>query len=554
MRAPATWLERIGLLGRVGTLVLFAVVVGRAGWMGLRGLDNAVAALAAEDRVIVVAGGDVALRDVPKAREFRQGRFFSDPYYAGEHHWYPFLTPLVAATVSALGGGPIPESYFRAEAGFVVLYLASLAVLAFTLLRWKGLLLLPFVIWLGTLPSPQGLYPTEAARGGFCLFLALAGLAIDGPLTARRALALGASVGVLGLWSGAPFFVAGAVTAVIAGRAAAQALRQRQPRELVRWLPWLVLAAAVPLALLFGPQVLRHGRLAMPDAARTWMAELYTGGTLGKAVTLTLAPKGLHGILLLVALLRLVGGRWLGRRLGLPCWRRAVPLVMAYFACLLVGHLGFLAADTLHPALAKLARGLLPAPAHTFLSTADACRPAVELLGLAALLELAGLALARLRPPDRLPWAVIVPGLALAAHAVLLFTYFPRIKRFEASESGAVQDFAARVGKLVGTQPVLFRYPGRLVQGTSLKILKLSVPEYANPYDHKRRQRDEQALDAALAAADGRGADAILDRYQIAFVMEDPRAPGDAAIRHCGGEVLAEEAGYKLRRRRPCEK
>jgi hypothetical protein len=546
--APGKWFEVAGAVGRTATLVLLAVVVGRTGWLGLSSLDRQVAALAAQDREITIRGGDVSLRDAPKAHELRGGRLFSDPYYAGEHHWYPFLTPLAAAAVSKLGGKPIPESFFRAEVGFVALYLVSLGVLAFSLLRWRGLLLLPAVCWLGALPAAHGLYPTEAARGGFCLFLAYAARFMDGAPPPRQALALGAFAGVLGLWSGAPFFAAAALVGVIAVRWAVPALRQRTPRALLSWLPPLLVGALVPLALLFGPELLRHGRLAMPDAARTWMSEIYDGGTLSKALTLKLAPGGLHLVLVVLALLRLVAGRWL----RLPCWRRAVPLVVAYFGCLLLAHLGFIAADPAHPALASVARGLMPAPAHTFLSTADACRPVVEVLGLAALLELLGLALVRLRLGWRPQWAPLVPALAAAACAALVFTFHYRITRFDASESRAFQRFAARVGQLAGTTPVLFRYPGRLVQGTSVKILKLSVAEYANPYVHAERARDEAALDAALRAGDLRGADAVLDRHRIAFIMEDPRAPADPPIRRCGGEVLAEQDGYRLRRRVPC--
>lgn len=535
-----------GTVGRAGTLLLFAVVLGRGCLAERAALDRQIAALAAQGRVITVRGGDVSLRDAPKAHEFRQGRFFSDPYYAGEHHWYPFVTPLVAAAVSKLGGGSIPESFFRAEIGFVALYLTALGVLLFVLLRWQGLLLLPPVIWLGALPPPHGLYPVESSRAAFCLFLALAGWVFAGPLSPRRALALGASVGLLGLWSGAPFFLSAGVVGVIALVAADRSIRQH-PRQLLRWFPPLALGALVPLALLFGPQLLRHGGVAMPQAARTWLADVYTGGTLARALTFPLAPRGIHLILVLVALLRLL----VGRRLELPSWRRAAPLMIAFFAALLLAHLGFLAADARQPALARVARALLPAPAHTFLMVADGCRPALEALGLAALIELGGLALARLRPGWR-PWTALVPLAAMAAYAVLLFTPRTPIARFDASETLAFDRFAARVSALVQDQPVFFRYPGRMLQSASVKILRLSVDEYANPYVHTRRARDQESLDAALGAGDVAAADALLDRYRIAFVMEDPRAPTDPVIRRCGGAELAEQDGYRLRQRIRC--
>jgi hypothetical protein len=515
---------------------------------GLADLRRETTSLAAQGRVLTIRGGDVALRDAPKAQDFRHGRFWSDPYYAGEHHWYPFLTPLVAAAVSKVTGRPVPESFFRAEVGFVALYLAALGLLAFALAGWRGLLFLPVAIWLGALPASNGLYPTEAARGAFCLFLAYAGLVLDGGLSPRRALGLGAAVGVLGLWNGASFIIAALVAAALAVHATARAVRERQPRTVLRWAPLLALGAAIPLLLLFGPELLRHGRLAVPDAARTWMADIYRGGTLGKALTLPLAPRGVGLVLALALFARLA----VGRRLGLSCQRRAIPLAAAYLACVLLGHLGFVGADAGHPVLARLARSLLPAPAHTFLSAADACRPAIEALGLAALVELA----ARLWPAARarVPGA-LVPALAALAYGLLLLLGFPyRITRFSSSESAAFDRFAQDVGTRTEGRSIFFRYPGRMLQATSLKILKLSVAEYANPYVHAERARAERALDEALRRGDVTAADAVLERYQMAFIMEDPRAPGDPVIRRCGGTIIMQEDGYRLRERVPCSK
>jgi len=542
-----TWVETAGRIGRIGALVLFAAVLGRGCLRETAALDGQIAALGAQDRVIIIKDGDIAWRDAPKAHEFLQGRFFSDPYYAGEHHWYPFLTPLVAAAVSKVSGGSIPESFFRAEIGFVALSLASLGVLLFVLLRWQGLLLLPVLIWLGAVPPGHGLYPIESSRAPLCLFLAFAGVVLEGPLSPRRALGLGASVGILGLWSGAPFFTAAAVAGLIAVIAGERSLR-KNPRELLRWLPPLVLGALVPLALLLAPELVRHGGFAVPQAARTWQAEVYGGGTLAKALTLPLAPRGIHLVLALLAMARVA----LGGKLGLPSRRRAVPLVLAAAGAVLMSHVGFPAADAGHPGLARLAQSILPAPAHTFLAVAQSCRPAVEGLGLAALIELVGLGIARLRPAWRPPFTALVPVAAAAGYALLLFLPPAPIARFDTSQTKAFDRFGVRVGELVQNQPVFFRFPGKLVQSTSLKILVLGVDEYANPYVHGQRDRDALALDAALHTDNTAAADALLDRYAIAFVMEDPRTPSDPVIRRCGGAVLAEQDGFRLRRRTPC--
>jgi hypothetical protein len=542
--APTSF-DRAGTVGRVGTVLVLVLLVARFAQVGLSTLRAQVATLAAQDRVLTIQGGDVSLRDAPKAHELRRGRFFTDPYYAGEHHWYPFLTPLVAATVSRLGTASIPVAFFRAEVFFIALYLISLGALAFALARWPGLLFLPAVFWLG-LDAGNGLYPTEAARGGFCLFLIGAGWLWERrTLTPRMAAGLGAAVGVLGLWNGASFFAAGALAAILAVRSI---LANRQAgRRALRFVPFLVLGAGLPLALLFAPQLLRHGRLAVPDAARTWLAPTFTGGTPGKVLTLALAPRGLHLMLVLAALLPLV------RRLALAR-PRALPLLIAYFGCLLFAHLGFLQADGAHPLLARAATSLLPAPAHTFLATAEACRPVVEILGLLALAQLALRAMARLGLVVPAGTGALIPALALATSAALFFTFPYRITRFSSSETRGFDQFVQEVAAQVGDTPVFFRYPGRMLQSGSLKILKLSVPQYANPYAHADRTRAEQAIDNALRNGDVDAADAELDRYRIGFVMEDPRAPGDPVIRRCAGAPLAQQDGYILRKREHCQK
>ena len=78
------------------------------------------------------------------------------------------------------------------------------------------------------------------------------------------------------------------------------------------------------------------------------------------------------------------------------------------------------------------------------------------------------------------------------------------------------------------------------------------MAEYANPYVHADRTRAEQAVDDALRSGDVGKADTVLDRYGIAFIMEDPRAPTDPVIRRCGGAVLAQHDGYILRTRDHC--
>lgn len=548
MSDGAKWIPSVARVGRIGTLLLLAAIVVRTSAVALVSLNREIAALAAQDRVLIAGGGDVSLRDAPKAHELRRGRFFSDPYYAGERHWYPFLTSLAAAAVSGATGGAVPEAFFRAEIGFVALALVGAGALVFFACGWPGLVWLPLVVWLGALAPGNGLYPVESVRGAFCLFLALAGYVWQqgAPLSPRRAAGLGLAVGLLGLWNGAAFAVAGVVAGVVVmGRVGEP---WRRPAQLWRLLPF-VAGVAVPLALLFAPQALRHGHFTVPGAARVWAAEIYQGGTLARALTFPLAPRGIHLALLVALLARLAAGR----RLGLAPWPRVVPLLVAYGVSLLLAHLGYLTVDRDHPVLARVARSLLLAPAHTFVQMAEACRPIIAAAGLVAIVQVARAAL-RGRLADR-PWfAAVAPVLALAASAALLFTFPYRITRYATSEARPFMRFAQQVGDLTDGERVFFRYPGRFVQGTSVKILKLSVAEYANPYVHRDRVRAEQALDEALGAGDVATADAVLERHQIGFIMEDPRAPDDPVIRRCGGDVVAQHAGYRLRWRSACRR
>jgi hypothetical protein len=120
------------------------------------------------------------------------------------------------------------------------------------------------------------------------------------------------------------------------------------------------------------------------------------------------------------------------------------------------------AADAGHPTLARVALSLLPAPAHTFLATAEACRPALEALGLATVIELCGLGLARRGWPWRPRWTALVPTAAMVAFGLLLLTA-PTPIAVRHLETQAFDRFAARVGELAANAGLL-PLSGRLVQ------------------------------------------------------------------------------------------
>jgi hypothetical protein len=266
-------MEVAGAVGRVGTLVLFAAVLGR----GCRGetaaLDRKIAILATEEKVITVRRGDVSLRDAPKAHELRQGRFFSDPYYAGEHHWYPFVTPLVAAAVSKVTGAPIRRaSSAPRSASWPLPGVAGGAPLCPPALA--GPPAVAVVMALGALPPPHGSTRSSRRAPPSASSWPTLGGAGRPALSSPRA-GPGRRGGRPGLWSGAPFFLAAAVAGMIAALAVDRAIRQQRIRESWRWLVPLALGVLGPLSLLFGPELLRTAVWPCPRPPEL-ASEIYT--------------------------------------------------------------------------------------------------------------------------------------------------------------------------------------------------------------------------------------------------------------------------------------
>jgi hypothetical protein len=551
-------------LRRVLGILVFALgvsILARHCAVGYGEITRTVADLRARGLLLRVAGGDVALRDIPKAQELRAGRFFTDPYYQGEAHWYPFGMPAVAAALSWGGGYPLPEAYFRLEVLTTALYLAAAAWLAFVVAGWTGLVVLPAFVWAGWLGPGNGLYPGEGARGLFCGFLAYAAIFLgrrggDPPParseTIRWSFVLGLLAGTLGLWTGASFFAALAVTGALLVHAALTARRDGHHRQNLLALGALAAGVCLPMLLLFGPQLAHYGTLRAPGAARTWLAELYNGGSYLNFLRLDLLPRGVPRFLVLALFLRLI----FGHRMGLARWPRAVPAAFAYTFCLLLAHTGYLLADGRHPVLKSVVRAVLPAPPHTFHALAEACLPVVMAGGALSVVEILARLIRRQAWSERvgLLAAILAGILATIGYAVTLVKFPYSIKRYSSTETIAFDRDARRLGQAAAGATVFFRYPGRFVQSTSIKIVELSVHEYANHYVHAERQRAVAAIDQALQAGDVGAADRILDEYQVVHVVDDPRARTDAVIRKCGGDEVAQADGYILRKRTPCRR
>jgi hypothetical protein len=550
---------RMATAARVLVVALGLFLVGRHCQRGFVGIGDEVSRLAAQGKILVARGGDVALRDIPKAHEFLGGHFFSDPYYQGESHWYPFVTPLLAAVTAKIGGHEVPEAYFRLEVITTGLFLAGTLALMFGLLGWWGPALWAFALLFGWLVPGHGLYPGEAVRGPFCLFILLLGVTYEGAaersLPWWRYLPLGFSVGLLGLWNGATFFSAFGLTLLfVVGPLVLSIVRDRDRRAAgLSSLMAVTIGAAVPLVFLFGPQLWHYGTLVVPRAAASWLDGRYARGSAVDVLRLALFPRE-PSVLLVVPFLARV---FFPGPLGLPRWRRALPLAAAFGACALVSHLGFVFAGSPGGAMSRAVRSLLPAPPHTFWLVTEALLPVVKVLGLSSSVEILRRLLPRLRD-SRLERLVLAQeALVSSAIGALLFialipTFPASPPRYSAVEDARFYEFAKRVAATVGSAPVFFRYPGRFVQAGALKIPLLSVDEYASPYVQSARRRAVDGVYEAVAAGNTASAESFFSRYGLRFVMEDPRAKTDPVVLHCGGAALVEYQGYVLRTHEGC--
>jgi hypothetical protein len=526
---------------------------------GLAGVRSEVALQRSRARLMTIGGGDVALRDVPKAYEIRKGHFFSDPYYRGEVHWYPFVMPLLAAAVSGATRVPMPDAFFYLAVVLSSIHIAAAVGLLSALQRIWAIPLGAGALLLGWLVPGSGLYPGEAAQGGLCLLLAAMAVLHDkgvrGTVRPIHYLMWGCAVGVLGLWHGASFIVASLTSAVLVVWHSLLRARREGLRAALMCAGAAIAGVGLPMMLLLGPQLLRYGGLTVPRVAATWMDPRYAGHSSADALALPLLPKDVGLLLVVLFIVRSIAGP----RLTLSRATRATPLLLAFAVSVVFGHLGFVAFDAANPKLASVAKALLPAPPHTFAALALVLLPILKCLGVVAVVELALAGLRRFRPAmyDSVQRA---DGLARVAASALALLFFVLLTaqglampaRHADSEAADFFVFAGNVSRTLGDEPVFFRYPGRFVQAGALKIPLLSVDEYANPYVQRERRRTLAALDAALASGDVQAADHWLSERGYHYLMEDPRAPDDLVIRRCGGSPVLAHAGYVLRRFEGC--
>lgn len=541
-------------------MVLAVLALGLHCQRGFRDIDREVAVLEKQKRALVVIGGDVSLRDVPKAHEILHGHFFTDPYYLDEAHWYPFVMPAAAALVARVSGRDVPEAYFRLEVITTALFLLAAACVIVVLGGLRSLPLVPLAILLGWLEPGHGLYPADGVRGAFCLFLVLAGLVWEGRSSRARSpaayLAVGILIGTLGIWQGASFMTATGIGLVLLVPLARGCVRPEQRFTALKRFALFLVGAAGPLLLLFGPQLLKYGKLAYPQAAAAWLEPLYEGHGLADAFKLALLPHD-AGLVLVVAFV--IRALWIGRGEN-TAWRRSQPLLAAFVVSLILAHGGFVVADLAHPGLARIARRILPAPPHTFWLVTTALLPIVKLLGLVALLEtlsrIVKWLLRRFFDRHKIALGTLAAWsplwLALALFLVLPF-HFPRLPaRTSDSQDRGFYNFTKQVAATVGRTPVFFRYPGMFVQGGAFKVPLLSLDYYASQYVQASRRRAVEDLNRAVESGDLSRADAYFVRNGYQFIMEDPRAKSDPVILRCGGSPIMSHSGFVLRRYEGC--
>ena len=510
-----------------------------------------------QGKVLVAAPGDVSIRDVPKALAIMQGDIWGDAHYVGEVNWYPFVTPLLAAMTAKLSGQSIHFAYATVVTLTNAYLLAAVGLLLYLCLGVPGFLALPVVILLGLFWPGGCLHPCNTARLSLVLFVVVAGALWERSPSriSRRTTVLlavlGGLTGLLGLWHGASFFTAGAVSAVllshwvIAGiKAGLDKLRILMPVALY------VGIVAGFLSLLVAPQIIHYGRLQQHDAARLWLEYYYQGGNLPQSFfSLALLPGGINSLFLFAFLAGFLPHPTDPEKL------RRFPLLIGYIFTKTLGHFGFVLNSQEYPWLARLSSKLLVAPPHTFDGTGNFLLVLIKLLVMGMLVKwLIKCLFTRLsfhsssnsvNQPFLNSWQLgSFLGFLLSLYGVLFFR-FPRIGPLDMiTVDRALYDFAQATAKIVGTQTTVYQ-ANDLIQLAPLKIFHLGSSDHANPYVQIERGEAQGHLKSMLNAPLSLAED-ILQHYRIQYAVTSPSSY-DLVVRLCGGKPVLETAmGYTL--------
>jgi hypothetical protein len=479
-----------------------------------------------EGAELVVQRGDVAVRDLPKAFGFADGRFFEDPHYSGEVAWYPFATPLLVAAAHAMTGLAMNEAYF-CVAGVI----AGLAVLALGGIGWAWAGLAGLVAALLALlagagwPSP-GVYPYHTCVLPLTLYLLAATIGMrraadPGDAGAGRVLAAtGALHGLLALWHGASFVVASAISAILLGRIATALARGRlSAREAALRVAAFGIPFLALFALLVVPQLVHYGGFRQAEAARSYLEPYFAGGDdPDSLVRLALVPRGAGLAWLLAFGAALVVSR--------SDRARAVPLGVGWLVAKGLAHLGFVLHSTEHPGLASVARRLLVVPPHTLDHVGEIVFALIETYVIAVVLRTLGrraVSSARLsslrarfarHPSVTIAVACCAPlalGYAAAGSAP------PPPALYARPAPTVVVRFAERIAEASAGGTVIGA--NGLIHMARIKVLSFDSPAHTNPYVTEERERALRTLERASTVGDRATISEVLRRYDVRLVV-----------------------------------
>jgi hypothetical protein len=506
--------------------------------------------------VIGVAGGDVSLRDVPRACEIARGRFLTDPHYKGEAPWYPAVAPMLAAGMSKLTGRTIPSAYFLTEIWLCAIAILVTAWLLHRLGGWWALGLLPLGLGLNWFPPPSALYPAESARAFFFLLVGILAARWDDAARGRSAgglrsaLVLGLGLGIMGLWHGASFVITSATTGIFVAFRLVQGIRRGTLKQMLAWLSVLVASATIVFGGLFVlPQLIRYGSIHQAGSARLYLAPHYgyEGGTSASEILdLPLFPHGWDLAFFAV----FIGSLW-SKKDRFRYFK--VPLLMAYLVAILMGHLGFAMHDLEHQKLAHFIRDNIPAPPHTFVMQSVVLLTFIKIMAIAALVAwLWSFAKPQWMGIPKIGTVPVAPVafFAFVALVPLVWINVPRIALAPVEESSEFAGFARAASYIADDETIYINHPFRFISQAGFRLLYFRMEDHANHYVQKEREQAQTDLFNAVKANRLTVANAILDKYSVNYLM---RVDGEAdpIVNRCGVEILS-GPGVALLRRAPC--
>lgn len=546
---------KYAVIAGIAVTLLFVVL---HNWARLRAMETQAQAVG---QVMWVGGGDIQLRDLPKYHQTRRGHLLADPHFEGEPHWYPPMNPWLASAVTAVTGARGPAAFFRLEVLAVAAALGAFFVALYGIGGWVLLAMVPFAAALGWLQLGGGLYPNDTARAPLIFSIVMIGRALVKLMNESheerwpwRNLAVGLSVGVLGLWNGASFFAALITWAACEGASLFVRVR-RGMRWHALWSPSLAAAGiAVVMSLLVLPQLFHYGHVKMAGSARKYLEPFYGGGVdLSAASKLPLLPRGLSlWIVCAAVLVILVARLWRLvplRRLLLM----GVPFGIAYGACLTICHLGYGMNDPKHPNVARLIARFIPAPPHGFLSISYTLWWVLVLAAAGLMVSLLILAACR-KWSERLtsPWLRRLGFCSLGVACALTWYWLPRdIAFYSRNEDAGLLQWARQAKRITGASTVFIQYPGHMEPLAGFRVFHFTSPDHANHYVQPARQVERDLANRYIAMGDAKRADDILTAHRVAYFIDDSQGK-DTLIERCSGPTIIAYAGFRLLPKVPC--